>query len=348
MRALVTGITGQTGSYMAEKLLDEGMEVYGFHRRNSQHVMNNLGACIKNKNFTLIEGDLTDFASVSGVIENLKPDMIFNYAAQSHVHSSFSQPIFTFNVNTIGVLNLLESIKKFSPHTRMLQASSSEQFGNNYIIKDGKKIQDESVQFKPRSPYSVSKAAAHELCYTYRESYGLYIVCSICFNHESPRRGEKFVTRKITKWIGDNHKELKNGTCDKKLALGNLESRRDWGHAKDYCDAMRLMMDMDAPDDFVICTNKTYSIKEFLEKAFNAAGIPNWSQYVYVDPDLYRPAEVDYLCGDNSKITSTLGWEPKYNIDMLVDTMVKSDIVPNAEIYDAAVEWEHTMRLMAN
>lgn len=340
LKAIVTGVTGQTGSYMSELLLNEGMEVYGFHRRNSQNVMQNLKNCINNKNFTLIEGDLTDFASVSGIVNNIQPDYIFNYAAQSHVHSSFEQPIFTMNVNTIGVLNLLESIRKFSPHTRMLQASSSEQFGNNYIIKNGKKIQDESVQFKPRSPYSVSKTAAHELCYTYRESYGLFIVCSICFNHESPRRGEKFVTRKITKWISDNYNDLVNNRVNNRLALGNLSARRDWGHASDYCKAMRLMIEQDDPEDFIICTNKTYSIEEFLDIAFNYVGVKNWKKYIYIDPKLYRPAEVDYLCGDNKKIREKLGWQPKYNLEKLISEMIDSDSNVESEDFD------HVFRLM--
>lgn len=326
MKVLITGITGQTGSYMAEQCLDEGHEVYGLHRRNSQNVLNNLQYCLNHQNFKLIEGDITDFASISGIINTIKPDLLFNYAAQSHVHSSFSQPILTFSINTIGVLNILESIRKFSSNTKLLQASSSEQFGNNYKLINNKKIQDETVKFQPRSPYAVSKTAAHELCYTYRESYGLYIVCSICFNHESPRRGEKFVTRKITKWIGDNYSTLINNTCQNKLSLGNLDSRRDWGHAKDYCKAMRLMMNLDKPEDFIICTNKTYSIKEFLNKAFNYINIYNWEQYIHIDENLYRPADVDYLCGDNTKIKNKLGWQPQYSLDDLIEDMLKHDV----------------------
>lgn len=333
--ALVTGPTGQTGSYMCEKLLTEGLEVYGFHRRNSQNVFKNLQACLEHTNFHLIEGDLTDFSSVSGTINELKPDYLFNYAAQSHVYSSFEQPINTFNVNTLGVLNILESIKKFSPKTKMLQANSSEQFGNNYEQQPCgsgyfRKIQTEKTEFKPRSPYAISKVAAHQLCKNYRESYGLYIVCSICFNHESERRGETFVTRKITKWIANNYSNLMNPKNQRKdfpkLKLGNLDSYRDWGHAKDYCDAQRLMMDLDIPQDLIICTGKTYSIKNFLDKAFKYIGISDWSNFVEIDPKFYRPSEVDYLCGDNSRIKELTGWRPKYTLDELIEEMIKNDL----------------------
>ena len=348
--AIVSGARGQTGSYMCELLLEEGGRVYGLHRRCSQNIFTNLKNCLDHPNFELIEGDITDFSSISGIIEKIKPDYFFNYAAQSHVKSSFDQPIQTFEVNTLGVLNILESIRRYSPFTKLLQSSSSEQFGSNYNIKykdfasknDGtrtleekiiagvaQKIQNEETKFNPQSPYAVSKTAAFQLCCNYRKAYNLYIVSSLCFNHESPRRGDQFVTRKITKWISNNYIDIKKGKVfndNYKLHLGNLDTKRDWGHAKDYCKAMRLIIYLNLPDDFVICTGKTYSIKEFLDIAFNYVGIKDWGPYIFIDQKFYRPSEVDYLCGDFTKINKTTGWHPEYNLEQIIKEMIDNDI----------------------
>jgi GDPmannose 4,6-dehydratase len=238
------------------------------------------------------------------------------------VATSFKQPTTTFNINTLGVTNLLEAIRHYSPQTRFYQASTSEMFGYNYSVSPyGEKYQDENTQFLPQSPYGISKLAAHNMVRIYRTGYGIYGCCGILFNHESPRRGENFVTRKITKYIG----QLKNGQTQAKLKLGNLSAQRDWGHAKDYVRAMHSMLQMVVPDDYVIATGNTWSVKDFLVRAFECVGL-NHEDHVEIDHDLFRPAEVEYLRGNPSKAISSLGWQPQISFNDLVKDMVNSDV----------------------
>ena len=320
MKALIFGITGQDGSYLAELLLSKGYEVVGVTRRTSTPNTLNINHILQN--VVLVEGDVTDGFNVSKIIEEHKPDEIYNLAAQSHVGTSFKQPNLTWDITAGGVLNILEAIRYSERRfeMRFYQASSSEMFGKNFSTVNGRfkeiKFQDENTPFVPQSPYAIAKLAAHHLVRNYREGYGIHGSCGILFNHESERRGEKFVTRKITKWIG----EFKSWAMDvgfmndppqhgndlllgpdnstfPKLRLGNLDAKRDWGHAEDYVNAMWLMLQKDDPDDYVIGTGETHSVREFLDAAFASVGIDDWSNLVVVDPEFYRPAEVDYLLG---------------------------------------------------
>ena len=321
--SLISGITGQDGSYLADHLLHKKHIVVGLHRRNSTNNFERISH-IKDHNFLLEEFDLTDSSGCNRLISKYKPDYFFNLAAQSHVGTSFKQPISTFEIDTVGVINLLESIKNYSSSTKFYQASTSEMFGKNYsedIVRG--KYQDENTAFLPQSPYGVAKLASHRMVQIYREAYGLFATSGILFNHESPRRGENFVTRKITSYIG----KLINGIIPKsqKLGLGNLIAKRDWGHAKDYVNAMVLMLEADEPDDFVISTGDTHSVESFCEKAFSLVGL-NYHEYTYIDPEFYRPCEVDYLKGDSSKARNILGWSPKISFDQLVKDMVYTDI----------------------
>ena len=309
-KALLTGITGQDGSYLAELLLSKNYEVHGIIRRCSNFNTQRIDHIYKDLH--LHYGDVTDFGCLFQVISEIQPDEIYNLAAQSHVRVSFDSPIYTSEVDAIGVLNLLEIVKRFK--CKMYQASTSEMFGNE------PSPQSESTKFDVRSPYAAAKVYAHNLCGLYREAYGLFISCGILFNHESSCRGETFVTRKITKAIAN----IKAGK-QKELLLGNLDSYRDWGYAPDYVDAMYLMLQQDEPDDFVIATGETHSIRDFLDEAFEYAGL-DWHDYVRIDPKYYRPAEVDYLCGDASKAKDKLGWKPKTKFKELVRLMVDGDI----------------------
>ena len=324
--ALITGTTGQDGSYLAEFLLQKGYKVVGLHRRSSVNNFERINTFKNHKDFTLQEFDLTDPSSVITTISKYKPEEFYNLAAQSHVGTSFSQPTTTFEINTIGVVNILEAIRNYSPETKFYQASTSEMFGRSYNTdKNGNKYQDENTVFMPQSPYGVAKVAAHQMVQIYREAYGLHASSGILFNHESPRRGENFVTRKITKWIGEFVQSAKSEDFPK-LRLGNLEARRDWGHAKDYVRAMWMMMQQVKADDYVICTEITRTVSEFLDRAFSLIGIDDWSDHVVVDSEFYRPAEVDYLRGVNKKARKTLGWYPGINFDDLVEDMVDNDI----------------------
>jgi len=376
MKAIIFGITGQDGSYLAEFLLEKGYDVIGVTRRVSVDTLQRIGHILPQLN--IIEGDITDAFSVSNIINEEKPDEIYNLAAQSHVGTSFKQPSLTWDVTAGGVLNILEAIRYSGrkEEIKFYQASSSEMFGKNFSKKgyaggikisyDGRleadmgkkteplKFQDEDTPFAPQSPYAIAKLAAHHLVINYRDSYEIFGCSGILFNHESERRGEKFVTRKITKWIGDFLKWREfAGLEDEtiltfsedsihvhpkadviktipkakfpKLRLGNLEARRDWGHAEDYVRAMWLMMQEDIPDDYVVATGHTHSIKEFLGAAFDLVGISDWDKYVTIDPEFYRPAEVDYLLGSPSKAKTMLGWEPEVTFVQLVQRMVESD-----------------------
>lgn len=320
--ALITGITGQDGSYLSELLLDYGYTVVGLHRRTSTYNFERVNHLLNNPQFILEEFDLTDPSNVSQIINKYQPDEFYNLAAQSHVQTSFKQPSTTFEINTYGVINILEAIKTSSSATKFYQASTSEMFGRNYTTNaDGLKYQDENTELLPQSPYGVSKVASHRMVQLYREAYGLFACSGILFNHESPRRGENFVTRKITKYIG----KLVNKQTNETLKLGNLQAMRDWGHAKDYVRAMHMMLQSDNADDFVVCTGKTWSVLDFVKSCFEYVDL-DYKQYVEIDPELYRPAEVDYLRGNNNKITQVLGWKPEVSFDDLVKDMLDNDI----------------------
>jgi GDPmannose 4,6-dehydratase len=313
MRALITGITGQDGSYLAEFLLEKGYEVYGIVRRSSLEKFDRIEAITEKIRF--VEGDLTDQSSLDQALQQLKPDELYNLAAQSFVPVSWNQPVLTADVTGLGALRVMEAIRKHSPQTKFLQASSSEMFG-----KVLEKPQTEKTPFHPRSPYGVAKVFGHHITVNYRESYGIYACSSICFNHESPRRGSEFVTRKVTQTVA----KIKLGVADK-LKMGNIDAQRDWGFAGDYIRAMWLMLQQPHADDYVIATGETHSVQELLELAFSRAGL-DWKKYVEIDPKLVRPAEVDYLCGDASKARKVLGWTPQVNFKQLVEMMVDADL----------------------
>ena len=320
--ALVSGVTGQDGSYLAELLLKYNYTVIGLHRRSSVNNLERINHLIDNEQFKLEEFDLTDPSNCDHMINKYQPDEFYNLAAQSHVGTSFKQPSTTFQIDTIGVINLLESIRRSSPTTKFYQASTSEMFGRNFSTdEDGSKYQDEQTELLPQSPYGVAKLAAHRLVQIYREAYGIFAVSGILFNHESPRRGEQFVTRKITKYLG----QLVNNNTKENLKLGNLNAHRDWGHAKDYVNAMFLMLQNDYPQDYVICTGKTHSVLDFLKAAFEHVNL-DYTQHVEIDHDLYRPAEVDYLCGRNDRAVRELKWFPQIDFEDLVKDMVISDV----------------------
>lgn len=314
-RALITGITGQDGSYLAELLLNKGYRVYGLVRRLSSPNLRNI-AHLEGR-VELISGDLLDQTSLTEAVEFSGPDEVYNLAAQSFVKASFDQPVLTGEFTALGVTRILEAIKKVSKKIRFYQASSSEMFG-----KVTETPQRETTRFYPRSPYGVAKVYGHYITLNYRESYGMFACSGILFNHESPRRGIEFVTRKIS----NAAVRISLGKQDK-LILGNLEPKRDWGFAGDYVEAMWLMLQQDTPDDYVIATGENHSVREFVELAFEAVGIKDWKKYIVFDSPLHtRPAEVDYLVGDASKAKKLLGWKPKTSFRQLVEMMVKSDL----------------------
>jgi GDPmannose 4,6-dehydratase len=320
--ALITGVTGQDGTYLAESLIDQGYFVIGLYRRSSNNNGQRIQHLLETKKIVLEEFDITDPSDCVNIITKYRPNHFYNLAAQSYVSTSFKQPTTTFEINAVGVINILENIKKFSPTTRFYQASTSEMFGSNYLVDDNnQKYQNENTPFSPQSPYAVAKLASHRMVQIYREAYNLYATSGILFNHESPRRGENFVTRKITRYIG----KLVNKKINTKLKLGNIKAIRDWGHAKDYVEAMRLMLTQDNPDDFVISTGQSYTVEKFLEKSFNFVGL-NYLDHIEIDPELYRPSEVELLKGDSSKAKRILNWEPKISFDKLIEDMVTSDI----------------------
>jgi GDPmannose 4,6-dehydratase len=323
-RALITGITGQDGSYLTELLLDKGYEVHGIVRRASTFNTQRIDHVYDDPHWAatpvrLHYGDLTDASSLTRLIHEIRPNEVYNLAAQSHVRVSFDMPIFTAETVAMGALKLLDAVRAYQQETgqqvRYYQASSSEQYGKVVEIP-----QKETTPFYPRSPYGVSKVMAHWATVNYRESYGLFACCGILFNHESPRRGETFVTRKITRAVG----RIKMG-LQKKLYLGNLDAKRDWGFAGDYVEAMWLMLQQDKPDDYVVATGKTISVREFAEMAFAHAGL-KFSEYVEFDPKYLRPAEVDLLLGDPTKARQKLGWTPKTSVEQLARMMVDADV----------------------
>jgi GDPmannose 4,6-dehydratase len=313
MRALITGVTGQDGSYMAELLLSKGYQVFGLIRRSSIKKFDRIENLIDD--IELVEGDLTDQSSLDSVVQSVKPDEVYNLAAQSFVPVSWNQPVLTGDVTGLGVIRILEAIRKNRPQARFLQASSSEMFG-----KVCETPQTENTPFYPRSPYGVAKVFGQYITVNYRESYNLFACAAIGFNHESPRRGLEFVTRKVTHQVA----KIKCGLA-KQLMMGNLDAKRDWGFAGDYVRAMWMILQQPEPEDFVLATGETHSVRELLEVAFAAAGL-DWQQYVEVDPKLIRPAEVDLLCGDSSKARRKLGWEPQVSFEELIRMMVKADL----------------------
>ena len=315
-RALITGCTGQDGSYLAELLLEKGYKVFGLVRRSSSATnVNRIKHLLDNENFVILNGDLSDTPSLHAAIRESDPDEIYNLAGQSHVRVSFDMPEFTADVTGVGVTRLLEAARQHNPKIRIYQASSSEMFGKVQQVP-----QTEKTPFYPRSPYGVAKMYAYWMCVNYRESYGMFICNGILFNHSSPRRSEEFVTRKITKAIAN----IKLGK-QKELLLGNLDSKRDWGHSLDYILGMYLMLQQDKPDDYVLATGETHSVNEFLHKAFEYAGL-KVEDYVKFDSNLTRPAEVDLLIGDATKARTVLGWTPKISFDELIKEMVDHDL----------------------
>jgi GDPmannose 4,6-dehydratase len=312
-KALITGITGQDGSYLAELLLEKGYEVHGLVRRSSSfntwridHIRGGL---------KLHYGDLVDQNSLARTLETVAADEIYNLAAQSHVKVSFEMPEYTTDVTAMGVLRVLDAVRELGLKTRVYQAGSSEMFG---LVRESP--QSEKTPFYPRSPYGVAKVFGHWTAVNYRESYGIHVSNGILFNHESPRRGENFVTRKITMGLA----AIKKGKA-KQLRLGNLDAKRDWGYARDFVEAMWLILQREQPDDYVVATGETHSVREFLQEAFSYAGL-DWTEFVVVDPKYFRPAEVDFLLGDPTKARTVLGWKPKVSFKELVRIMVDADM----------------------
>ncbi len=344
--ALITGIMGMTASYLCEILLDKGYKVIGLRRRSSNPNYENLVNVIDNSNLEIVIGDITDYSSVHSIMTKYNPDEVYNLAAQSFVRSSFDTPYHTIDVNSTGPLNFLEVIRKEKLSSRFYQASTSELFGKAVSLyydvqgssvrydglplkeddgiwqnRDCEYFQDELTPFIPASPYSIGKLTAHHLCRLYRESYNIYTSCGILFNHEGPRRGKDFVTRKITDYIG----QLVNKKNKGKLKLGNLSASRDFGFAEDYAYAQHLMLQQNIPDDYVICTEETHTVDEFCKLAFEEVGL-NYNEYIEIDSSNFRPSEVNILRGDCSKARHVLGWKPTHSFKDLIREMVRSDV----------------------
>ena len=320
-KALITGITGQDGSYLAELLLAKGYEVHGIIRRASTFNTGRIDHLYQDPHINgmrlfLHYGDIADSTNLIKLLYRIQPDEVYHLAAQSHVRVSFDIPEYTGDVTGLGTVRILEAIRETGLRSKFYQASSSEMFGKVQEVP-----QRETTPFYPRSPYGAAKVYAHWLTVNYRESYGLFACNGILFNHESPRRGETFVTRKITRAVA----QIKAGLQDK-LYLGNLDAKRDWGYAKEYVEAMWLMLQHNEPDDYVIATGETHSVREFLEEAFSCVEL-DWRNHVDIDPKYYRPAEVDLLIGDAGKASQKLGWQPKTTFKELVRLMVQSDMV---------------------
>lgn len=352
-RAIITGITGQDGSHLADFLLSKDYEVIGVVRRSSTETTQRINYLKNNPKLKLVDGDVTDYSSIATLLLKNNPTEFYNLGAQSHVAVSFKEPSLTWDVTAQGCLNVLQAIVDMGLQNKVkfYQASSSEMFGKNYDLVNGEKIQNENTKFLPQSPYAIAKCAAHEAVRLYRDAYGLHASAGILFNHEGPRRGETFVTRKITKWIAKFVKFLVRNNIDTrhltsfclkddcdllfasgiqesfpKLRLGNLDVSRDWGYAGDYVKAMWMMLQQKVSDDYVICTGETHTVREFLNVAFKYVGIDNWSGLVIQDPEFYRPAEVEFLKGDNTKARTKLGWKPEVSFNQLVNMMLENDL----------------------
>jgi len=345
--AMISGVTGQDGSYLMDLLLENEYDnIVGIVRRSSVSNTKRIEHEKGNSRITLVEGDVTDAFSMSQLVQKYKPDEFYNLAAQSHVRTSFDQPIYTWRTDAEGPMYILDSIRQHSPETRFYQASTSEMFGKAYTEREGEKFQDEDTVFMPQSPYAIAKLAAHHTVRLYRQSHNIFACSGILFNHESERRGELFVTRKITKWIGDFYnwserqgldQDPRHFTYDEdfissrresfpKLRLGNLDAHRDWGHAQDYVRGMWLMLQQEKPEDYVLATGETNTVRDFLNVAFNRLNVSNWEDYVTIDPKFYRPSEVDYLRGDATKSKLKLGWTPEIAFNELVERMVNNDM----------------------
>jgi GDPmannose 4,6-dehydratase len=310
--ALITGVTGQDGSYLAEFLLEQGYRVVGMMRRTSTETVGRIAHLLDR--IELVHGDLLDQLSLIGIVREYQPDEVYNLAAQSFVPTSWQQPVLTGEFTALGVTRMLEAIRLVKPDCRFYQASSSEMFGKVQEVP-----QNEDTPFYPRSPYGVSKVYGHWITVNYRESYGLFAVSGILFNHESPRRGLEFVTRKVTHAVA----RIREGLGDS-LPLGNLEAQRDWGFAGDYVRAMWLMLQQDEPSDFVVATGRTHTVQRLCEIAFGVAGL-DWRQYVTIDERFIRPAEVDLLVGDAEKARAELGWQPEVSFEQMIENMVAAD-----------------------
>lgn len=332
--ALITGITGQDGSYLAELLLSKGYKVYGLIRRSSVNTTERISHLMGNPQFELIEGDITDATCIHRLISGIMPNEVYNLAAMSHVGLSFDQPVVTCHIDAMGPLHILEAIRQTSPQTKFYQASTSELFGDTDVVP-----QNEKTPFNPVSPYAVAKLAAHKYVDLYRRAYNIFACAGILFNHESERRGEAFVTRKITRYVASlqnwmNHNrgskypypfDLPTKNIDvKPLALGNIEAKRDWSHAKDMVLGMWLMLQQEIPEDYVLGSGETHTVREFLEIAFGIIGL-NYHDYLVIDPKFYRPADVNLLHADSTKAHQQLGWKPKIDFGELVDCMVVAD-----------------------
>ena len=336
---LITGVTGQDGSYLAEFLLEKGYNVIGIARRCSHNNTERIVQILDNKKFKLVEGDITDYSNIFSIINEYRPYLIFNLASQSHVGTSFKQPLYTWDVTGKSVLNILEIIKSFKSinyNPRFYQASSSEIMGDQFDLDcNGQKIQSENTRMNPQSCYGVAKLAGYNLTRLYRKSYGMFACNGILFNHESPRRGDNFVTKKVAKYVGRLYKYRKDNQClinrgkdlqYLKLKLGDLSASRDWGFAGDYIEAMWMMLQQDKSDDFVIATGKTHTVEEFVIEAFKHIEIENWKDYVEIDEGLKRPSEVPFLRGDAGKAKRVLNWESKVDFQGLVHMMVDYEI----------------------
>lgn len=313
-KALIFGITGQDGYYLSKLLIEKDYEVYGVIRRHSNHgtELGSVGALSGSIHFEY--GDLTDPVSIDTIVHKIVPDETYNLAAQSHVKVSFDVPGYTGLVNAMGAMNIMESLRKFAPNSKFYQASTSEMFGN-FVDADG--FQRETTQMRPVSPYGVAKLFAHQMISIYRKQYGLFACSGILFNHESPKRGDNFVTKKITNYV-------RAGNFSQKLELGNIEARRDWGHAEDYVYGMWLMLQQDTPDDYVLATGHTHSIKDFLQMSFEKKGL-NWKDHVVSVDKFQRPEDVHHLKGDATKARTVLGWKPKYQtLEALIDDMMEN------------------------
>lgn len=319
--AVVSGANGQDGSYLCELLMSRGYEVYGLVRRSSVNTLDRIKHLLGRTQFKILESDITDPSGVAAIVRDYRPDEIYNLAAMSHVGTSFSQPHTTMTVDALGPLNWLEAIRQVKPDTRFYQASTSEMMGDTTICP-----QNENTPSKGDSPYAIAKIAAHQFVQLYRKAYGLFACSGILYNHESSRRGENFVTRKITKYVARLAKAMQEGHTLPPLKLGNLDAKRDWGHARDYVEAMWLMLQQDEPDDYVVATGETRSIRDLLDEAFGVLGIC-WHQHVQVSPEFFRPADVNLLCGDASKAYEKLGWAPKTSFRSLIREMVLNDLV---------------------
>lgn len=317
--AMITGVNGQDGSYLAELLLEKGYRVIGLKRRTSTISTGRIDHLIGNPNFSVKYYDLHDAYYINHILKEEKIDEIYNLAAQSHVAVSFEIPDYTSDGICRGTLNILNAIRNISPTTKMYQASSSEMYGDSKDYNPDLGF-NENSRMMPVSPYAVAKLYAHQMVNVYRKAYGLHLSSGILFNHESPRRGETFVTRKITMAAA----KIKKG-LQKDLYLGNLDAKRDWGHAKDYVNAMWLMLQQEKPDDYVIATGETYSVEEFLSEIFTYSGLGDWRNYVKIDPRLKRPNEVPYLLGDSTKARTVLGWKSEYDMQTLARRMFDSD-----------------------